>query len=321
MTNYDSYLDPNKKDSNINRKKTLVVDNTRKIGIFFATFTLSTVIVMVIAIMNSNIIFLIRNAPYLSHNGKNLLDLWFPSDCKDTPYGSPNEKRPICDNIYSSNNSNNERFSGNELFNKVHKQSNTHHTSWPYTEYNGGDNINPLDDYKNWFLVSLASTNTTTNRHIKDVLYLISHNTNRFVLMIMSFIIFLVAGTMIIPSIIYYSSILFNQVTGIFNVNIFPVTKIAILCTFLLFIWFNSLYSTYESICLLFKLTMYPLFMGGKSEIFNIMGENSDVLGFLIGLAFIISSAIVFNNDSSHMLKISYFVILVGYIIKNKFGN
>ena len=71
-----------------------------------------------IAVLNSNIIFLIKYATKLSYNNKNLLDLWFPSNCRSAPFGP--HKRDICDKL-ENNKLNSQQFKGNNIQKKCCK--------------------------------------------------------------------------------------------------------------------------------------------------------------------------------------------------------
>ena len=314
-----------------NNDNVLTLDPKYKFLQFYLLFFILSVIILLIALLNSNIICLIK----MAKNNPDILDKWFPSDCLKSPYGpqyitdksnsaiEPGKKsvvRDLCgrsDTTASCNSIPAEHgapdFDTNHIYDYFYKDS---EKSWPYTWFNSNDDINIFEDYLNYTLRSTALTSTNVNGLIKRGLTMLSNITNRFLLVILGLIILFIITIFIIPLITYYLFIMVNQIALLFNVNTQMFTKIAIFFSGLILMGgLNPIYSMSETVCLLFKFMCYPLLMGGYKKIFNIMIENKDIIAFILGFYYVLCAKKTLSNKMYTTLNYLYFITLLSYIL------
>jgi hypothetical protein len=290
---------------------TLSLDPKYKFIQFFSSFFKRSTIILLIVLFNSNIIFLIKSAK----NNKDILTKFFPSDCLSAPYGpryimdsdgtmesDENNKlivRPVC-----------ERIDNNQV-----KPINNSGASWPYTSFNSDDKINPVEDYINFVLRSMASTNTTVNSLTKKLLGVFSKFSNKFILIILGLIILFFVGHHVIPAMIYSFLMFVYQLSLFFSDKTSFITKCLILISIPMFwLMYNHLFAVYETICLLFKLILYPMFAGHSKEILKIIIEYKALIGFFLGYNYILCAKQILPNPITNVLYFIYIITLIGYI-------
>lgn len=314
-----------------NNYDTLTLDPTYKFLQFYILFFILSIIILLIALLNSNIICLIK----MAKNNPDILDKWFPSDCLKSPYGpqyitdksnsaiEPGKKLNVrdlcgrsdptasCNSISSGDGP--PDFDTNNIYDYFYKDS---EKSWPYTWFNSNEDINIFEDYLNYTLRSMAVTSTNVNGLIKRGLTMMSNITNRILLVILGLVILFIITIFIIPLTTYYLFIMVNQIALLFNENTDIYTKIAIFFSGLILMGgLNPLYSISETACLLFKFTCYPLLMGGYKKIFNIMIENKDVIAFVLGFYYVLCAKKTLSNTMYTILNYLYFITLFSYIV------
>ena len=290
---------------------------------FLTTFTILASIIILVAALNCNIIYLID----LARENTAELDKLFPSNCQSAPYGphylfdkqgNPIKDddgkisiRNICDRIYETpldSTCSNTKVPSKKDINLC--------PSWPYTEFSSGDKINVVEDYVNWILRSVADTNVNFHRIIKLSLYKCTKFTNRFILIFLALIIFGLFGTIIIPAIYYFFAISINELGNFFE-NTAGLTKILILMTCLMVTFtFNPLYTTFQSIKLIFKLIIYPMIYD-KNGVLNIFIKYKDIIAILLGGYYVVCAKKFLSSGISGFINFIYYFILVGYILFN----
>jgi len=306
----DIYTRTNNKNTDISNNK-LLLDPKYKFIQFFTSFFISSAVILLIVLFNSNIIFLINSV----RNGEEIIDLLFPNNCISSPYGPQylidadgthevdktniSIIRPICERI-----------------NKTSTKNKSAGAKWPYTQFDSKDKINPIQDYYNFILRTVATTDTTVNTLIKKTLELSSKVTNRFIITILGLIILALVGTLIVPFIIYGFNNIINEFSLIFSDKTFLFTKFLIFSTFLIILFlFNPIFSLYKVFPLFYKLTLYPILNGNGMAILKIMIENKDIIGFILGYFYILSAKKILSNTMYTILQYLYFIALIIYII------
>lgn len=290
---------------------TLLLDPKYKFIQFFSSFFKRSTIILLIVLFNSNIIFLIKSAK----NNKDILTKFFPSDCLSAPYGP----RYIMDTDGSMASDENNKLIVRPVCERIDKDQvkpiNNSGASWPYTSFNSDEKINPVEDYINFVLRSMASTNTTVNSVTKKILEICSNFSNKFILIILGLIILFFVGHHIIPVMIYSFLIFVYQLSLFFSDKTSFITKCVIFISFPMFwLMYNHFFAIYETSCLLFKLILYPMFTGHSKEIIKIIIEHKALIGFILGYTYILCAKHLLSKTITNVLYFLYIITLIGYI-------
>lgn len=301
----------------LHNEENIDLDPKYKFHEFIISFLKIAVIVIFIALFNSNIIFLIRNA----YNAKNILDKIFPSDCDAFPFGpqiAESKTTPICKRRYNTQVSfvNTSAFKENKLYDYLYNKDGV---SGIWEKFDANDKINPFQSYLNWMLESMSETDTTVNFFIKQTLIASTNFKNRLLLVIIGLIIMVMVGSLILPILLYAINIIINQISKLQTKKIWTRYVIIFFTLFPIIFGFNPIYSIYETIITLLKLILLPMLIGGGKDVFNIMIENKDIIGFVLGLCYIWKAKEMLSDNISNILIVLYVVILLLYIFYCKF--
>ena len=304
-TNNDKSNDPTIKNK-------LSLDPKYKFIHFFKDFFISSFVLLIIILLNSNVMFLITSAG----TKREILDYLFPTDCQSYPYGPQYISKNDGHTKINTNGKPNIRLVCERMDDKQINKDDKHGPEWPYTNFNSDDEINPLQDFMNYILRCTATTDTTVNNIIKKTLLISSKTSNRFIIAILGLIILLLVGTFIIPATLYLFNLFINEVVLTFGDETFFTTKFLILSLlFFISFFFNPLYTIYKPINLFFRLSFYPLISGHAKDILKIIIENKDIIGFALGYSYILCAKKDLSDTMFNILHYLYLASLVGYIL------
>lgn len=303
-TNNDKSNDPTTKNK-------LSLDPKYKFIHFFKDFFVSSFVLLIIILLNSNVMFLITSAG----TKREIVDYLFPTDCQSYPYG-PHYISKNGDAKTSNNDKPNIRLVCERMEDEQINKDDKFGPEWPYTNFNSDDEINPLQDFMNYILRCTATTDTTVNNIIKKTLLISSKISNRFIIAILGLIILLLVGTFIIPTILYLFNLFINEVIFTFGEETFFTTKFLILSLlFFISFLFNPLYAIYKPINLFLRLSFYPLISGHAKDILKIIIENKDIIGFALGYSYILCAKKDLSDIMFNTLHYLYLASLAGYIL------
>ena len=284
--------------------------------VFFKTFFICLLVITVILLINANIIYFFTIAP-------NIINKWFPTDCKKYPFGSSsinlceakgqgymskffggggNRKDDIGADIGAD-------IGGDIAGNKKQVETKSsygtldrlmfgpeHPTepAFPYKYYSKKyDNV--IKDYFSWIIAALINTNIKLNTVISSIF------TNETLRKCPS-VILLLFGCMllgILPFIFSYSvlCIIINQFRKFSSTG--KYTQLLILFT--TFIGSNFIldliFGVIAAMSLFIKLVFGPLLVD-RNEVLRGLAKESRIISFIIGAAFVIALAKTpFNKD------------------------
>ena len=317
MTNSDSNTNAIN-DKIIARQMKLIGNKSDNIGGFIGSLAKGIILMIVIVLINSNIIFMIKQASNINvgiNKTKELLDIWFPSDCTDYPFGVKGSPH-ICENSKNSeatiNNTeaqkcgNSDCFKGNGTFNYFYHNylTDNKEPGWPHNNFtnNGG--------FSDWFLKAITSTDVGVNKWAKKVL-MGAHNLPSEFLMVIGAILILVILILnsFIQTFIMYIFNLFSNIETIDGDGIMKYFFIIALCVVLIIpIIISIFYSLWNTIKTIGKLIILPILLGGHNGIIKILKENNNIIAYAFGLLIVLSSV---QNLSST----TYGWIIGGYIL------
>ena len=329
----------------LDRQSKLLSNKSNNVGNFISSFVFGTLIILIIAIINSNIIFMMKYASVVVCKGRSLLDIYFPSDCNSVPYGTP-VKAPCkspkphnffkgygeVDNLcYSGGGSTksfgqfkgggqNKWFRSNQLFKYLYENSLSKPTksSIIYDDFDTGSPI------KEWYIRSLSSTSTGVHRYIKEILQLGKDLPNPLLMLVGATIMLSILGSFsgiytfiaFTWNMIYNSSILNNIFPGgdILLPSWLPFLIMIPLCFIPLGLSFID--AIWNQISVTLKLMFFPLVTGGWSGILKIIKENNITLAYVIALSMVLSAKQHLNKTYSDSMSYAYLFFIIFHIGK-----
>lgn len=265
-----------------------------------------------IILMNANMIFLIRKAICSNSNKKckingetpekanKFLDTLFPTNCCEYPYGE--DDNCPCNDPYKWTmeeleqiekaqglSGGKEQYGGLEI--KLNKNCGT---SFPYDKFSYGEDKRKFGrGYVNWFVNSLAITQTDLNSHLTNFLKsdkLSNINEHVLILLLITIIPLLLTFTYIYT----FGKLIWEQVRGLWKVieegdglGRF-ITAILIILSCFLVIGCNWMVSISNVFSVFYKFLIYPL-RKDRQEVKNIVREHIGLLTLLFALIFTIA--------------------------------
>jgi len=272
---------------------------------------------------NSSLVFLIKEA------SDALLNKIFPSKCEEAPYGSP--KVHPCKDPEGWTKAATKRIiklleGGEDLPNYVQDEQSKDNNSncnlgasYPYRWYRKNpDGV--LHNYLNWYLSSLAKTQTTLHKNIKDFIKWLSSKpfSTNSILIVISLVILLLALPII--KLYIFLSLIIRQITSFWKHGIFAM--ILIIFTGFFIGIFDIIVSSFNTLKIFFELTIKPLFdKEQRAVIMNILKRENVIIGYIFGFMFLqILYKIKMNKHIEKPVKIIptviFYIILVLHLIK-----
>lgn len=253
--------------------------------VFLKTFLISLVIVILIVLVNANILYFLTIGP-------NIINKWFPTNCKDYPFG--NGSNNPCGSMMNWNISKicsiiGGRLEDNDnpgIFHKLFFGSGDNlNPAFPYKYY---DKKNPdsIRDYLNWIISGLAKTNIKLNELLSSIF------TNETLRQCPSSLIILFGSMLllIVPFIFIFSlgGNAFFKTMGIFNTEL--ITKMFIFLSVITgsTLILDFIFGIIAAISLFMILLLGPLLADRKNFIIGIIKEIK-LVSFLLGAAFLIA--------------------------------
>ena len=256
--------------------------------IFLKTFILSLLIIIPIIIVNANII-------YFLNVEENIINKWFPSDCKKYPFGNgiinscENMEKEVCIPM---------RGGSGETYGTLDKlfigPQNPTEPAFPY-KYYSKKYKDVIVNYFSWLIRALAKSNVNINHAISSLL---TNETLRkcpsAVLLFLGSIILL-----LLPFVFGYSVIgnIFNQVTGFMDTGL--VTKLVIFITVITGgVFMLNLMLGFTSMASLFAKLVFGPILVDRERVLRGIAKERHIIAFLVGAAFVIAFAKTpFNKD------------------------
>lgn len=282
------------------------------------------IIVVLFFILNGSIVFLIKEA------SDAVLNKILPSKCEEPPYGSA--KVHPCKDPEGWTKAATKKIiklleGGEDLPDYVQHEKSKDNignncnigASYPYKWYRKNpDGV--LHNYLNWFLNSLAKTQTDLHGNIKKIMKWL--NTTPFstnsILISISLIMLLFALPIIKLYILF--SLIIRQITTFWKHGIFAM--ILIIFTGFFIGIFDVIISSFNTLKIFFELAIKPLFDSEQREIImNIVKGENVVIGYILGFMFLqILYKIKMNKHIEKPVKIIptviFYLILIIHLIK-----
>jgi len=282
------------------------------------------IIVVLFFILNGSIVFLIKEASDV------VLNKILPSKCEEPPYGSV--KVHPCKDPEGWTKAATKKIiklleGGEDLPDYVQEEKSKDNignncnigASYPYKWYRKNpDGV--LHNYLNWFLNSLAKTQTDLHGNIKKIMKWL--NTTPFstnsILISISLIMLLFALPIIKLYILF--SLIIRQITTFWKHGIFAM--ILIIFTGFFIGIFDVIISSFNTLKIFFELAIKPLFNSEQREIImNIVKGENIVIGYILGFMFLqILYKINMNKHIEKPVKIIptviFYLILIIHLIK-----
>ena len=301
-----------------------IASETNPFLIWIYTTLYYIVIICIVVLINCNIFFLIRHA-----SDEKLMNLWFPTKCNEYPFGTGSNPTcplqpesvaesvaalaPKLDTVFINDNKKEKRYWFSNLIYK-----DTINPDFPYDRYHkaGFSGVSTHKEITNWFVLALSDTNiykNEFNRTCLKRLESVADNTF-FEYLIFCFGIILL---LLIPInlVITGGKLLFNQITGFFDLSLFSMLLTIIFLPLSTLAWIG-LYTMYSQIILAIKLMFYPLLMGQWTELYEIFNTHKNLMVNIIGLAAIIALwQTPFNPDYSFIVKLVPTLLHIFFII------
>ena len=282
------------------------------------------IIVVLFFIFNGSIVFLIKEA------SDAVLNKILPSKCEEPPYGSRKVhpcKDPERWTVAATKKIIKLLEGGEDLPNDLQdEQSNDNignncniGASYPYKWYRK-DPDDVLHNYVNWFLNSLARTQTNLHGNIKGFMKWL--NSTPFSTNSILIVISLIILVLVLPIIKLYTlfSLIIRQITTFWKHGIFAM--ILIIFTGLFIGIFDIIISSFNTLKIFFELAIKPLFNSEQRElIMNIVKRENVVIGYILGFMFLqILYKINMNKHIEKPLKIIptviFYLILIIHLLK-----
>ena len=265
-------------------------------------------VVFIFLFLNANIIFNIKVAT------KAILNISFPSECDQLPYGTENVN-PCIDGLDWAQKATKKLMC---LMKGGDKQENSGKCqdprSLPYRWFKKNTE-NIFDDYLNWFIGSLTHTQISLHSGIKNVLEWLKEQpaATPTVLIILSFI--LLTLSLIIIFIYVFCSLIFNQITSLWKHE--ALTAILIFFTGIFVFFVDYIIAFIDVMKIFFELAIRPIFNKEKRQyILNIVRDQRIIVGYIFGFAFLkILDSIPMNKHYEKPVKIIPAIILYSMII------
>ena len=256
--------------------------------IFLKTFILSLIIIIPIIILNANII-------YFLNAEENIINKWFPSDCKKYPFGNgiinscENMEKEVCIPM---------RGGSGETYGTLDKlfigPQNPSEPAFPY-KYYSKKYKDVIINYFSWLIRALAKSNVNINHAISSLL---TNETLRkcpsAVLLFLGSIILL-----LLPFVFGYSVLgnIFNQVTGFMRTGL--VTKLVIFITVITGgVFILDLMLGFTSMASLFTKLVFGPILVDRERLLRGIAKERHIIAFLVGAAFVIALVNTpFNKD------------------------
>lgn len=306
------------------RQKKIIGNKPINPGGFIGMSIFGIIIVLITVFINSTIIFMIKHTQKIVKGNKTVLDIFFPSDCKEYPYYIPGNNEckqgrtkysKLPKTTSSSSQSDTYTFEGNKRFQELLKK--TREDSMIYDKYTDGLLIGIKDKVINWYLKSTISTHTTLNEYIKSILGL-GPDINNTVLML--FVCPIIIGLVTIVSMIYT---FVGYLANLFLTDA-PISSIALIISS-----FCSLgllpfgvifgYAILVTIYTILKIIASPVIYGGSNKVIDIFKESYNIIAIVTGAVLIMASAQYLNNNYTNSMIVFYILLLLvygGYYIK-----
>ena len=244
---------------------------------------ISIVVILLIMFMNCNIIFLVKKAKYETIN---LIDLWFPIECDNYPYGSNDNN--TCD---ASSKLNKSFCNGPTCNSADNNNSSTTHKEpiFPYNRFHNISEPSTSIDITNWLINSQAKTSINSNDSIRG-LFNLSSKEDTWINKVpeLIFFVFGILFLLLTPIKLFLTlfSSIYVQLSTLFQHGWLSIFII-------LFFWINILlwdifYSIYTELFLIIKVLFYPILMGKYSDIWKMMVDRKEITLFLISFTSLI---------------------------------
>ena len=295
-----------------------IASETNPFLIWIYTTLYYIVIICIVVLINCNIFFLIRHA-----SDEKLMNLWFPTKCNEYPFGTgsnptcPLQPESVAESVAAlAPKLDNKKEKRYWFSNLIYKD--TINPDFPYDRYHkaGFSGVSTHKEITNWFVLALSDTNiykNEFNRTCLKRLESVADNTF-FEYLIFCFGIILL---LLIPInlVITGGKLLFNQITGFFDLSLFSMLLTIIFLPLSTLAWIG-LYTMYSQIILAIKLMFYPLLMGQWTELYEIFNTHKNLMVNIIGLAAIIALwQTPFNPDYSFIVKLVPTLLHIFFII------
>jgi hypothetical protein len=282
------------------------------------------VIAVLFFIFNGSIVFLIKEA------SDAVLNKILPSKCEEPPYGSA--KVHPCKDPEGWTKSATKKIiklleGGEDLPNYVEDEQSKDNignncnigASYPYKWYRK-DPDDILHNYINWFLNSLARTQTNLHGSIKGFMKWLNSTpfSTNSILIVISLIMLLLVLPIIKLYILF--SLIIRQITTFWKHGVFAM--ILIIFTGFFIGIFDIIISSFNTLKIFFELAIKPLFNSEQREIImNIVKGENVVIGYILGFMFLqILYKIKMNKHIEKPVKIIptviFYLILVIHLIK-----
>ena len=286
--------------------------------VFLKTFLICILILILIVLVNANILYFLTIGP-------NIINKWFPTNCKDYPFGNGSNNpcasmmnwniSKICLPIIGGGLEDNNNPG---IFHKLFFGSGDNlKPAFPYKYYDK-NNPDTIRDYLNWIISGLAKTNIKLNELLSSIF------TNETLRQCPSSLIILFGSILllILPFIFIFSlgGNVFFKTMGIFNTEL--ITKMFIFLSVITgsTLILDFIFGIIAAISLFMILLFGPLLVDRKNFIIGIIKEIK-LVSFLLGASFLIAlfATPVNENIPGNLIKgivgSLYFIFLIISII------